>query len=84
MPDASSRLLRGVSEGRKVGSLLTAVSGSPAEGGEVAGGEASGLAGGVEGVICKCTIAGQWICQYGCGTHITFCVCPRHRVSLPT
>ena len=51
LPDASSRLLRGVSEGRKVGSLLTAVSGSPAEGGEVAGGEASGLAGGVEGEL---------------------------------
>ena len=34
LPDASSRLLRGVSEGRKVGSLLTAVSGSPAEGEE--------------------------------------------------
>ena len=49
LPDASSRLLLGVSEGRKVGSLLTAVSGSPAEGGKVAGGEASGLAGGVEG-----------------------------------
>jgi len=49
LPDASSRLLRGVSEGRKVGSLLTAVSGSPAEGGKVAGGEASGLARGVEG-----------------------------------
>jgi hypothetical protein len=49
LPDASSRLLRGVSEGRKVGSLLTAVSGLPAEGGEVAGGEASGLADGVEG-----------------------------------
>ena len=51
LPDASSRLLRGVSEGRKVGSLLTAVSGSPAEGGEVAGGEASGLTGGVEGEL---------------------------------
>jgi len=49
LPIASSRLLRGVSEGRKVGSLLSAVSGSPAEGGVVAGGEASGLAGGVEG-----------------------------------
>ena len=46
---ASSRLLRGLSEGRKVGYFLSGDSRSPAEGGEVAGGEASGLAGGVEG-----------------------------------
>jgi hypothetical protein len=46
---ASSRLFRGLSEGRKVGYFHSGVSRSPAEGGEVAGGEASGLEGGVDG-----------------------------------
>ena len=84
LPDASSRLLRGVSEGRKVGSLLTAVSGSPAEGGEVAGGEASGLAGGVEGESSASVLSlANGYANMAVG-HITFCVCPRHRVSLTT
>ena len=46
LPIARSRLLRGESEGR-VGSLLSAVSVSPAEGGVDDGDEASGLEGGV-------------------------------------
>jgi len=40
-------LFRGESEGRKFGSLLSAVSVWPAEGGVDAGGEAGGLEGGV-------------------------------------
>ena len=46
---ASSRLLRGESEGRKVGSLLSAVRASPAEGGVDAEGGASRLEGSVDG-----------------------------------
>jgi len=42
-------LLRGESEGRKVGLLPSTVSVSPAEGGVDAGGEAGGLKGGVVG-----------------------------------
>jgi len=55
LPDASSRLLRGVSEGRKVGSLPTAATGSPAEGGEVAGGEASGVEGELSASVLSLT-----------------------------
>ena len=74
LPDASSRLLRGVSEGRKVGSLLNAVSGSPAEGGEVAGGEASGLEGGVarESSASVLSLANGYA-NMAVG-HITFCL----------
>jgi hypothetical protein len=46
LPIASLRLLRVVSEWRKVGSLLSAVPVSPAKGGVVAEGHASGLVGG--------------------------------------
>jgi len=49
LPIASSHLLREESEGKKVGSLLSAVPPSPAEGGVDVEDEASGLEGGVGG-----------------------------------
>jgi hypothetical protein len=45
----SSLLLRGESEGRKLGSIFSAALDSPAEGGMFAGGETSGLVGGDSG-----------------------------------
>ena len=61
LPIASSRLLRGESEERKVGSLFSAVPAPPAEGAVDAEGEASGLEGGVGGGRHQYVIAGQWI-----------------------